>query len=78
MPRLHDTIAALATPAGSAAIALLRVSGPEAARLAREIFTTVPPPRSVGHADYRDRGGQLLDDVLFVFFQGPQTYTGED
>lgn len=78
MPRLHDTIAALATPTGTAAIALLRVSGAETARLAREIFKSMPPPRSVGHADYRDRSGALVDEVLFVFFQGPHSYTGED
>ncbi len=78
MPRLHDTIAALATPAGTAAIALLRVSGPETRRLAGKIFGSVPPPRSVGHADYRDRAGGLVDDVLFVFFAGPNSYTGED
>lgn len=78
MPRLHDTIAALATPAGTAAIALLRVSGPGTSRLAQEIFKTVPPPRSMGHADYCDRAGELIDDVLFVFFAGPHSYTGED
>jgi len=78
MARLHDTIAALATPAGTAAIALVRVSGPDAGRLAREIFGAIPPPRVVGHADYRDRGGILADDVLWVYFQGPHSYTGED
>jgi tRNA modification GTPase len=78
MPRPRDTIAALATPAGTAAIAVLRVSGPDAARLAGEIFGCTPLPRSARHADYRDRSGGLLDDVLHLFFQGPHSYTGED
>ena len=78
MPRFHDTIAALATPAGTSAIALLRVSGMDAARLAREILGETPPPRVVRHGDYHARGGLLLDDVLFTFFHGPNSFTGED
>ena len=78
MSRHSDTIAALATPVGTAAIALLRASGPETAQLTREIFGESPLPRSARHADYRDRGGALLDDVLFTFFKGPGSYTGED
>lgn len=78
MPFAQDTIAALATPHGTAAIALLRVSGPQAAELAREIFGATPPPRLAQHADYRDRSGRLVDDVLFTFFAGPHSYTGED
>jgi tRNA modification GTPase len=78
MPFSPDTIAALATPQGTAAIALLRVSGPRAAELTREIFGAAPPPRRTEHADYRDRSGRLLDDVLFTFFAGPHSYTGED
>nr|MBP6506810.1 hypothetical protein [Opitutaceae bacterium] len=37
MARFHDTIAALATPTGTSALAVLRVSGPDTARLAREL-----------------------------------------
>lgn len=73
-----DTIAALATPAGTAALAVLRVSGPDTARLTHEIFGLAPLPRVATHADYRDRSGLLLDDVLFTFFAGPRSYTGED
>jgi tRNA modification GTPase len=78
MPVYSDTIAALATPVGTAALALLRVSGPECARLAEAIGGGVPPPRVARHMDYCDRTGTLVDDVLVTFFQGPQSYTGED
>ena len=78
MSRYTETIAALATPVGTAAIALVRVSGPEAARLVREIFGEEPRARLAVHADYRDRTGVLLDDVLFTYFAGPASYTGED
>jgi tRNA modification GTPase len=78
MARTQDTIAALATPAGTAAIALIRISGDDTLRLAREVFGEAPPPRSVRHADYRGRDGTLVDEVLFTFFAGPNSYTGED
>lgn len=78
MPRPHDTIAALATPAGTAALAVLRVSGADAARLAGEILGHAPLPRVASHSDYRDRAGTLLDDVVCTFFKGPRSYTGED
>src|SRR5882724_8570391 len=73
-----DTIAALATPAGTSAIAVVRASGPQVADLVRAIFGASPPPRLAQHADYRDRGGALVDDVLFTYFAGPNSFTGED
>ncbi len=73
-----DTIAALATPTGTSAIAVVRVSGPQTAELVRAIFGTSPPPRQAQHADYRDRAGTLVDDVLFTCFSGPNSFTGED
>ncbi len=73
-----DTIAALATPVGTSAIAVVRASGPQVAALTREIFTEVPPPRAARHADFRNVRGQLVDDVLFTFFAAPNSFTGED
>ena len=78
MPRPHDTIAALATPTGTSAIAVLRVSGPDTARIAKEICGDVPSPRIVTRADYRDCTGVLVDDVLVTFFHAPRSYTGDD
>lgn len=78
MSRHQETIAALATPAGTAAIALLRVSGDDAGRIMQDIFGATPLPRVARHGDYRDLKGLLLDDVVFTFFQGPRSYTGED
>ena len=78
MPPSSDTIAALATPAGTAALAVVRVSGPDTARIAREVFGAGLRPRLARHADYRDRGGVVIDDVLATYFAGPRSYTGED
>ena len=73
-----DTIAALATPVGTSAIAVIRASGPDTPKLMREIFGTTPLPRVATRADFVETKGVLLDDVLFTFFQGPRSYTGED
>ncbi|MFZ9682328.1 MAG: tRNA uridine-5-carboxymethylaminomethyl(34) synthesis GTPase MnmE [Cephaloticoccus sp.] len=74
----QDTIVALATPAGTSAIALLRISGQDTVRLARELTGGEPTPRLAQRTDYRDRAGTLLDDLLCTFFRGPASYTGED
>lgn len=78
MSFLSDTIAALATPAGTSAIAVVRASGPQVQVLVKEIFGATPPPRRAQHADYRDLRGQLVDDILFTFFAAPNSFTGED
>lgn len=82
-----ETIAALATPMGTSAIAVIRVSGPACTELLGDLFprpaTTTPdalplPSRQAIHADYRDITGKLLDDILVTWFRGPRSYTGED
>ncbi len=78
MPRPTDTIAALATPAGTSALAVLRVSGPDTRQLTTGIAGTLPLARMARHTDYRGIGGDLIDDVVLTFFCGPKSYTGED
>jgi tRNA modification GTPase len=80
-----DTIAALATPTGTSALALIRVSGPACRELAITIFSapspTPPLPlseRRPTHAPYRAIDGRQLDDLVWTFFPGPRTATGED
>lgn len=78
MPFPTDTIAALATPAGTSALAVVRASGPQMRALGAAIFGPLPAPRHAQHADYRDRHGALVDDVVFTFFAAPHSFTGED
>src|SRR5688572_26606595 len=78
MPRQTDMIAALATPAGTAALAVIRVSGEDTRGLAAKLLTSPPRPRVARHTDYRDATGALLDDVILTFYEGPRSYTGED
>ncbi len=78
MPRPKDTIAALATPSGTSALALLRISGPDTLRVARDLFGAPPLPRIATRGDYVDLGGAVVDDVVSTLFAGPHSYTGED
>lgn len=73
-----DTIAALATPSGESAIAMVRVSGPSARVIATSLLGRAPPPREATHAAYRSTTGEELDDIIAIFFAAPNSYTGED
>lgn len=72
------TIAAVATPAGRGALAIVRVSGPGVRELARRLLD--PPPATPRHATrcvVRD-GGEAIDDVVATLFVAPHSFTGED
>ena len=64
MARNPDTIAALATPAGTSALAIIRISGPDTLAVAAGALGTAPLPRVATHGDYRDRRGGIVDDVV--------------
>jgi tRNA modification GTPase len=79
---MTDTIAAISTPFGEGAIALLRLSGPGAVEVADKIFRGRKaahqlPPR-VQHYGALFEGERKLDDVLLTVFRAPHSYTGED
>ena len=78
---MNDTIAALATPFGQGAIAVLRLSGPEALAVAQRATgrrSEDLPARQVRLASVRGTQGEVLDEVLVTAFPGPCSYTGED
>ncbi len=77
-----DTIAAISTPAGRSAVALVRVSGPEALPILLRLCPTLtepPPPRLQRLLPvHHPQTGELLDRGLVCFFPCPGSYTGED
>lgn len=74
-----DTIFALASGAGRAAIAVLRISGPETRGVLATLAGGVPAPRMASLRRLRDpRDGDLLDEALVLWFPGPRSFTGED
>src|SRR5512147_1033925 len=75
-----DTIVALASGAGRAGVAVIRVSGPDAG-LVLQALTDRPPPharRAVRRAFCDPRTGLSLDDGIAIWFPGPASFTGED
>lgn len=77
---LSDPIAALATPPGRAALAVIRLSGDGAFAIARRIVAGFEsaPPRQATLATFHDLDGQPLDRGVYTAYPGPRSYTGED
>lgn len=76
---MTDTIFALSSGAPPAGIAIIRVSGPQAATALRVLSGTVPEARHVRLALLCDPSdGAPLDRALTLWFPGPATVTGED
>jgi len=75
---MTDTIFAPATAAGRAAVAVVRLSGPQAKRAVRALAGDLPPARRASVRRLRDAAGALIDEALVLWFPGPGSYTGED
>ena len=81
MTREDTTIVAPATPGGTGAISIVRLSGPDAFRIAARLTGFSPsdaPPRTLRRCHVRDASGEILDTALVVFFPEPHSFTGED
>ena len=78
-----DTIAAISTPPGEGAIALVRVSGLNAIAVADKIFHSKERPSKfaphVQHfGEIIDEEGRLIDQAMMSIHRAPASYTGED
>jgi tRNA modification GTPase len=78
-----DTIAAISTPPGEGAIALVRVSGANAVAVADKIFRGKEKPSqfaaNVQHfGEIVDETDRLIDQVMMSIHRAPASYTGED
>ena len=81
MQSLTDTIVAIATASGQAAIAMVRLSGPEAIRIADDVFSGARACKGTLtqlHYGFVEVNGDAIDEVLATVFHGPNSYTGED
>jgi tRNA modification GTPase len=76
-PRDH-TIFALSSGRPPSAIALVRVSGPQAGKIMTALAGKVPSPRMATRALLRDVGQRPIDDAVVLWFPGPASATGED
>jgi len=78
-----DTIAAISTPAGEGAIALVRLAGAIALDIADKIFRGKGKPSAfASHAQHFgeiiDKPGRMIDQVVLSVHRAPASYTGED
>lgn len=79
-----DNIVALATPSGTGAIAVIRVSGPDAITLVDRLFKSIKNKKLVEQKSHTIHlgnivdGDKILDEALVSIFKGPHSYTGEN
>ena len=80
---MSDTIAAISTAVGPGAISVIRLSGPEAFRIAGGVFRGRERPPDAPHkslllGEITDPDGTPIDQVLLLIMRSPNAYTGED
>ena len=73
-----DTIFAVASGAGRAAIAVLRISGPASGTVLDQICRRRPRPREAALCTLRDCSDNVMDKSLVLWLPGPRSFTGED
>ena len=81
-----DTIAAISTPSGEGAIAIVRLSGENAIKIADKVFKSIKGKRlheAVTHTIHYGHlvdpvGGQVVEEVMVSVMKGPKTFTKED
>ena len=79
---VSDTIAAVITAPGRAAVGIIRVSGPEAVEMAAEVYEGRADLRTAQthtiHYGWGVDAGRRIDEALFLLMRSPASYTGED
>ncbi|HZJ46379.1 MAG TPA: hypothetical protein VFD63_21550, partial [Pyrinomonadaceae bacterium] len=76
-----STIVALSTPPGRGAVAIVRISGPDALRLIARLLKSesdLEPRKASLRKIFKPDSNDLLDLVLITTFPGPHSFTGED
>ncbi|MDE3151822.1 MAG: tRNA uridine-5-carboxymethylaminomethyl(34) synthesis GTPase MnmE, partial [Gemmatimonadota bacterium] len=76
---VDDTIVATATAAGAGALALVRLSGAGAHRIAATLVRgALPPARRAALRRLEDGDGSALDEAVVITYDAPRSYSGED
>ena len=80
-----DTICAIATASGTAAVSMIRMSGKDSHKIALSRFVRRKQlalheitPNRMYYGEFADTSGKIIDDVMITFFKAPHSYTGED
>lgn len=79
MSKYHpDTITAIATASGRGGVGIVRVSGRDAKSIALKIMRGALSPRTAHFSAFYDYDGSVIDEGIVLFFENPQSFTGED
>lgn len=78
MQKPSDTIVALATPPGRGGVGIIRLSGPDANKIAQAITLHELKPRHAHYTDFHLDQETILDQGIALFFPSPNSFTGED
>lgn len=73
-----DTIVAIATASGAGGIGVVRVSGELSAYIATQVLGKCPSPRYAAYLPFFDDQQILIDRGIAIYYQNPNSYTGED
>ena len=78
-----ETIVAIATPPGRSGIGVIRLSGSECLKIASQFWKSHSRNSTLQHRNaavgtWNTAAGEEIDEVVATFFQGPNSYTGED
>ena len=71
-------IVAIATAPGRGAVGIVRVSGPDLAVVIQGLCGRSLKPREATYLGFQDGEGGVIDRGLALYFEGPNSYTGED
>ena len=77
-PRNQVPIVAIATAPGRGAVGIVRVSGPDIAAVVQGLCGRSLKPREATYLGFQDGEGGVIDRGLAIYFEGPNSYTGED
>lgn len=77
---INDTIAAIATASGEGGIAIVRISGNDALKVAQKVFSRKKPfgSHKLYHGYVIDEDGSRIDEAMAVYMAAPRSYTAED
>ena len=73
-----DTICAIATAPGRGGIGIVRISGPLAKIISKEITSTTLQPRLATFVEMKSNNDEVIDSGIGLYFESPNSFTGEN
>ncbi len=75
---MSDTICAISTAPATAALGVIRISGPEALSILASVLNKPVSEPAKAYLRRIEFEGEVYDEAVVTFFEGPRSYTGED